>query len=296
MKRIAPLAGWLIFLLLADDALLMEHWEAALVALAALTLVPAGLRLSGIDDGPVYYATAAMFCVAYLQYPGIYAPLWALPYTLLAAWLAMRETAAIATPGKWRLEGWMRWVALVYWATGAVWALSFLAGWRPLDFDAVIVGLTAAHFHVAGFVLTVIACCLLEASVAPPVVRPVALATLLGMPMVAAGITLTKLGYPTGIESAAATGFAVLAFAVAVLQIKLAFQSHFSRPARILWLIGACCLIAGAALAALYALRFYYPSEWANIPFMKRWHGTLNTAGFGLLSLWGWETARGVDR
>lgn len=48
-------------------------------------------------------------------------------------------------------------------------------------------------------------------------------------------------------------------------------------PVKLLWAGGAICLLIGAILAGLYALRFVYPIEWLSIQNMKIWHGTLNT-------------------
>lgn len=75
-------------------------------------------------------------------------------------------------------------------AVGAAWLLTCRLGWMPLGFDALIVLLTAAHFHHAGFTLPLTAA-LLGRERPGPAVRLVCAGILLGVPLVAAGITCT---------------------------------------------------------------------------------------------------------
>ncbi|HRI61208.1 MAG TPA: YndJ family transporter, partial [Saprospiraceae bacterium] len=194
MKTFLPLAAWLLFLVFAGKEILLNHWEAALVVFAALALVPQGLELLQRPPTRWYWFAAAGLCVAYLFFPAKTAPLAALPYLLLSAWLTIQEAVNLLVFKKFQLRQWVRLAALAYWATGAVWAICFLADIRPLGFDPVIIGLTAAHFHVAGFVLAMAVYCLL-ANAYTMTNRALGWATLAGMPLVATGITLTKLGF-----------------------------------------------------------------------------------------------------
>jgi len=288
------MAGWLLFLLLAGHEFLLQHWEGALVVFAALALVPTGLQLLGVFPGYGYWFAAAGLAVGYLLYPHPSAVFFALPYLLLASWLLLQDVLNLLVFRKFTLNKVLRAVATGYWTTGAAWAMCWLAGIRPLGFDAVIVGLTAAHFHVAGFVLTVAVYCLF--SYQPDRVnRLLGGAALIGMPLVATGITLTQLGYSPWVEQVSAAFFAVFALGVLVQHLRLAVQSPIHAAARLAWAVGAVCLLAGAALASLYALRFSLPIYWVNIPNMKIWHGTLNAVGFGWLTLQGWKLSTPPD-
>lgn len=270
--------------------LVYSHWEAVLVMFAALFLVPKGLRILSLPPVPLYWIPATGLCVAYLFFPAPFAPLLGLPYLVVACWSAIREGVNLLVYRRFTLGEILRAVALAYWATGAAWALFFLAHIQPLGFDPTMVGLTAAHFHVAGFVLSTVIYALLLAQPGR-FTRVLGHAALLGMPLVALGITLTKWGVTSMVEGLSSLLFAGMALAVAGTQLRRFGQKNLPRLARGCWLGGAVCLLIGALLASLYALRFQWPLPWVNIPHLKVWHGTLNAVGFGWLSLHGWQLA-----
>ncbi len=271
--------------------LIYTHWEAVLVMFAALFLVPNGLHILGLPQTRWYRGWAAGLCTAYLLFPAAFAPLLALPYLLTAAWLTINAGLNLLIYKGFNIAALLRVFALAYWFTGAVWAICFLAGWQPLGFDPVIVGLTAAHFHVAGFVLSTVIYALLKTQPAA-LTRTLAILALLGMPLVALGITLTQWGFTPVVEGISAILFAGMALAVAVIQIGYFRRKDLPRRARWYWLGGAVCLLAGGLLASLYALRFQWPIAWINIHNLKIWHGSLNAIGFGWLSLQGWRLNR----
>lgn len=283
-----PIAIWGLFLLAVGRAFLLTHWEGALVVFAALTLVPLGLRLLGLPQRWPYTLAVMGLMAGYVLWPNPWAAFLALPYLLLAVWLLVNEVINLLVFKRFSWPDALRALALGYWATGAVWATCFLAGIGPLGFDATITGLTAAHFHVAGFVLTVaVRSLFLENPNGTG--RLLAAAALLGMPLVAAGITASQLGFSTRLEQVAGGFFAAFAVGVAARHAGLFFQKNrYPAVSRWCWAMAAVCLLLGAALAALYAMRFSIPLAWVNIPNMKIWHGTLNTLGFGWLTLLGW--------
>ncbi len=289
MTTFLPIIAWLLFLFLVVQEFLLTHWEGALVVFAALALVPTGLHLLGLPQGRWYWAVAAGLALGYGLYPAPIAVFFALPYFLLAAWLLIESTTNLLVYRVFSWENVLRTVALGYWATGAGWAMCFLAGIGPLGFDAVITGLTAAHFHVAGFVLAVAVRCIFQEK--PSAANHVlAWATLAGMPLVAAGITMTQLGFSPLLEQVSGGFFAAFAVGVAARQVALFFgKNRYPAAARWCWLAASGCLLVGAALASLYAMRFSFPLVWVNIPNMKIWHGTLNAVGFGWLTLQGWR-------
>ena len=278
---------WCIFLLLAGLPWLQSHWEGALVVFAALVLVPLGFELLKLPWQNIHWIAVFSLLLAYLLYPNPYAAILALPYLAFSAWTSLQFFIQVFSNPARSLGKVVECAALIYWTVGAVWSLCWLAQFAPLGFDATIVGLTAAHFHLAGFALTLIIA-LLYQSERSALNRILAWASLFGMPLVATGITLTKLGYSPVMEWIAGIGFAVMALGVVFQQLRLVFNANMPPTARWLWGAGALCLCAGATLASLYALRFVYPIDWVNIPNMKIWHGSLNTLGFAWASLSGW--------
>jgi YndJ-like protein len=271
---------------LSPVELFHERWECVLVMFAAIVLVPSGLRLLGVPSVNYVRWAAFALCGAYLlDAPGFYTTdLLMVPYLFFTFWLAIREALEGWMAGKRALLDTVRVFGLFYLATGAVWAFCFVAGLSPLGFDPVIVSLTAAHFHLAGFVLTTAVYCLLKTE-NTFVRRGLAYAALAGMPLVATGITVSKLGGPVWIEGLSGAFFAVFALVVAWQHL----QQKGSAAAKNYWRLAALCLMGGAVLASLYALRFQWPLAYINIPNMKLWHGTVNTVGFGWMVLLGWQ-------
>lgn len=286
-RSLSPVFLWIAITALCGTEFRQNQWEALLVMFAALELVPRGLRLLDLPQQDWYALAPVGLCAAYL-YPNFW--YLALPYWLWSVWLTLQSASELVFVKKSSLLGLVRVFAVGYWATGASFALMYLLDIQPLGFDPVIVSLTAAHFHVAGFVIAVIVYALLKTNPSPAHTA-LAWASLLGMPIVAAGITLSKLGYPTIIEQVAAIGFAVFALILLFQQAKSAFHAPYPPIARYAWMGATVCLLGGIALAGLYALRFQIPIDWVNIPNMKYWHGTLNTLGFAWLSLVAWNAA-----
>lgn len=287
MKAFFPVLVWLVWVMLLGPVFRQDQWECLLIMFAAIEVVPRGLRLLGLPQKEWYAVLASGFCAAYF-----FTGYWflALPYLLWAAWLTMREASEIIFLKKRQLLDFVRVFALGYWATGALFAVFYLADFSPLGFDPVIVSLTGAHFHVAGFALAVLVYSLIQVQ-STRITRALGWATLAGMPVVAAGITLSKLGFPTILEQISALGFVLFVLVFIWQQIALSFQSKYAKTARLLWLSGALCLLIGAVLAGIYALRFQIPMQWVSIPNMKIWHGTINTLGFAWLSLMAWTEA-----
>ena len=288
MNAFFPVLIWLAWVMLLGPVFRQNQWECLLIMFAAIELVPKGLRMLGLPQKEWYALLAAGLCAAYF-----FTGYWflALPYLLWAAWLTIREAGDIILLEKRQLLDVVRVFALGYWTIGALFAVFYLADFSPLGFDPVIVSLTGSHFHVAGFALTVLAYKLIQLR-PTGITRFLGWATLAGMPLVAAGITLTKLGFSAVLEQVSALGFGLFVLILIWQQIALSFRSEYSKATRLLWFGGAICLLFGVTLAGLYALRFQIPMQWVSIPNMKIWHGTLNALGFAWLSLLGWELTR----
>lgn len=283
LTLISPFAIWLLLMLFVGAEYRDTQWECLIVLFSALVLNPLAFRLLNTPPLNFYPLIVALFCAGYLFEQYWYL---SIPYLILAVWLTLREGVQVFVQPKVPLRDVVRVFALGYWATGAMFAVFYLAEYRPFGFDLVIVSLTAAHFHVAGFALATLMFCLLQWRLGL-VPRVLGWATLFGMPLVAVGITLTQLGFPSLIEELSAMAFVVFVGVFVSSQLRCAFDQQFSSQSRWLLLGGAACLILGGVLAALYALRFQIPIQWVNIPNMKIWHGTLNSLGFAWLSLLG---------
>ncbi|HLP94515.1 MAG TPA: YndJ family transporter [Saprospiraceae bacterium] len=277
-------AGWFLLLWWLWPANLFLRWESLLIALAAVELVPWCLVLLR-QTVPGWFPLLSIPFALTLTLDG---PWWlVLPYLGAAIGYTWRSFVAHLSQPQRPLSGWVQIFALGYWATAALWALMHMVHFQPFGFDPVIVTLTAAHFHLAGLVLStlVFANLMLHNR---PITRWLGMLSLAGMPLVALGITLTRLGYAPIIEQGAALFFIGYALLFIWHQTSMAFQANLPARVRTGWLLGAGSLVAGMLLATLYALRFQIPLEWINIPNLKYWHGTLNTLGFGFCSLLGW--------
>jgi hypothetical protein len=293
MKQPIFLAGfltWLLVIFIGNTSLWETRWECALVSFATFLIVPQGLGLliptflERKNEQIFLYVSSVLLAVGYVAY-GFYTNIgwFSLPYLGFTAWLFLREAIIFLEEKAFSSEKVVALFALGYLVTGALWASGFLFRVNPIGFDAVIVSLTAAHFHLAGFTLTVIIQQLL--SFYTGFWQKILITTALtGMALVALGITLTKLQMGIAIEWIGSLLFALFALMVAFLQGRIAVIKG-----NIALLFSAICLFFGISLAILYAFRFVYPISWVTIPNMKVWHGTLNTVGFGFFGVWGWH-------
>lgn len=178
--------------------------------------------------------------------------------------------------------------ARVFPAIGAAWLVAHRANWTPFGFDPLIVLLTAAHFHHAGFTLPLIAG--LNARAQPGCwTRFSCVAILIGVPLVAAGITCTHFGVLAFVEPFGVSILVLGALSVAISQMRLACQSELHTSHRLLHAISGLSLLAAMFLALGFGLRHLLP--WAALTMPQMWliHGSLNTFGFGLCGLLGWR-------
>src|SRR5262249_57862872 len=106
---------------------------------------------------------------------------------------------------------------------------------------------------------------------------------LLGVPLVAAGITLSQFGV-RWIECMAAWIFSGACIWLAVEQLRLALAVRHALP-RGLLLLSSLSLIAAMSLALLYAIGNCLQLDWLDIPFSLRWHGPIQVFGFRLPAL-----------
>jgi len=280
------------FVFLFGQHLIYRNWEAILVIVSAIILVPIGLEL--IFEKEKYRRFENLILLsAFLLLPAYSLPelefskILCLPYLLVTIWLSVDYVFLFFKNEKYKsLENWLPIFALGYLTVGAGWIFLFLFNIRPFDFSPTIVGLTAAHFHLAGFVLTVHVWKLIQQKT----IRRKAflsIAPLLGMPIVAAGITLSKLGFDYKIEMFGSLFFVGFVLVMIWEQIRFALTQKGLR--KTLFLISAGSLLFTMILASFYAIRVVFPHEFFTIRNMKIWHGTINVLGFGLAALLGWK-------
>lgn len=269
-------------------------WPRALVAFAALVIVPLGLALDGRrGPGPAVLlaAAAALAVSARVEAGGIAG-------TLAVPWLAATVSLAL---GEVR-DAWARrgsgntWgddaarAARLFLPIGAMWAFADRLGWAPFGFDASTVILTAAHFHYAGFALPLAAS---SAARARPSTRGdlACAGVIAGVPLVALGISATHAGLGAALETGAVALLAASALGVATLHAASARDARLPLLARALLSLAAGALGLGTTLALLYGLRALVPGVAFELDFMWTTHGSIQAFGFALPAMLGWWVA-----
>lgn len=279
-------------------------WAENLLLLAPLVVVPLGLRVIGNSQGADTTLRAGLWRVTVLlQLPAAILLLiaFALPVGMGAAgcalpWLAW--TGLLALCGLYRLKagGFKQTgelsidAAMIYLVVGSGWLVLSRYGARPLEFEDVIVLLTAIHFHYAGFALPLLTG-LVGRVLKGTTATSAAWGVIAGVPLVAAGITATQLKFSPFLEVLAAWVTAVAGLLTAWLHLRLSLFAQQPAFVRTLWLVSAGSLAAGMVLAALYGCRHYGGVPGLDIPWMRALHGSADALGFALVGLlaWNWE-------
>ena len=229
--------------------------------------------------------TALCLIAAFLLPAGTTAAALATPwllFTMLVAGIGLLRLRA----GRWRpLEELCLSAGLIFLAIGGAWTLASRWGLRPLDFKDVIVLLTGVHFHYAGFVLPLLAG-FAGRRLRTPASRVAAVGVVVGVPLVALGITVgERLPW---VQLTAAWTLAAACLLVALLQFGLALDRQLILR-RLPFVVSGALLAAGMSLAATYALGEYLNTHWLTIETMIPWHGLMNSLGFALPGLAGWH-------
>lgn len=276
-------------------------WDHQLLLAGPLVAVPLGLGLVGArtERGPAgtFWRSAVVLQLpaAFLLAGSLSVDAGALAGTLATPWLLVTALIALVGISRWVARGWQPVhefaidAGLAFCAVGGVWTVLARSGIQPLDFSPIIVVLTAAHFHFAGFALPIVAGVVgrqaTPAAAAPHRWASVGIVT--SVPLVAAGITFSPL-----LEWLAAWLLVPSAVTIAILQVAMARRGEW---AWFLLLASSLCLLGGMVLAAVYALAEFLEQVWIDIPTMVRWHGSLNALGFACLGLIG-HTVSGAGR
>lgn len=271
-------------------------WVYVLLTFAAIFLMPLGESLL-IAKGVLPEQLVTPFIVllflilALMQTPSLNAAFYTTP------WMARRIILTIQALWRWNQHRSLvpadlcLLAAATFPAVGAAWLVAFCAGWMPFGFDALIVLLTAAHFHHAGFTLPLIAGLISRE-------RPgrwaswSCIAVLAGVPLVAAGITCTHFGRLPWVEPLGVTLLVLGALGVAISQMRLGFAGAAPSWPSSAFVISGMSLLVAMLLALGFGLRHFMPSLALPMPEMWAIHGSLNAFGFGLFGLLAWRTIR----
>jgi hypothetical protein len=292
-RVLGHVGSWLLACMMWARSGYDHQWVFVLLTFAAFFLMPIGDALLAdkrvLPERQVTPFFILLFLIlALLQTPSLNAALYSTPWLLIRTILAMQAL--------WR---WNKHRSLVpanlcllaaatFPAVGAAWLVAFCAGWMPFGFDALIVLLTAAHFHHAGFTLPLIAGLMARD-------RPgrwtsgTCIAVLAGVPLVAAGITCTHFGWLPWVEPLGVTLLVLGAVGVALSQIRLGLESAPSGWPRMAFLFSGTSLLIAMLLAFGFGLRYLFPSLALPMPQMWAIHGSLNAFGFGLFGLLAWR-------
>lgn len=265
---------------------------------APLVVVPLGFALlarwnppaekwTALDRASQFQAPAAFLVIAsFLLESNLGAALLTIPWFATGAFAALHGVAYLRRRGA-RFESLVVFSASAYLFIGASWLFASRAGWNPAGFQEPIVLLTAVHFHYSGFAAVLItgtlaARCAQDSRLMLPA-RVVCIGTILAMPLISAGFVLSL---PFKVVSVFFLALCLGGAALLTLWISHDLRVHAARM-RLRFSSGA--VLAGMALAALYAAGEYTRNPVIDLHEMAIAHGTLNALGFSFCGLWGWN-------
>src|SRR5262249_32268023 len=151
---------------------------------------------------------------------GLLAGILSLPWLIVTMIISLSGLLRIYRRGMWPLEDLSIDAGKSYLVIGGLWAALSRLGVRPINFEPVIVLLTAIHFHYAGFLLPLMTG-LGGRELKTKFSRVAMLGVILGVPMTAVGITLSQLRISHAPEMSAAVITAIAGSMTAALHFKL---------------------------------------------------------------------------
>ena len=184
---------------------------------------------------------------------------------------------------------------LVFLPVGGVWFILSRLGIQPLGFGDTIVLLTAVHFHFAGFAAPILAGLAGRTiglnKLARKLFQIAVLCIIMGVPLVAAGITVSPLLALLG-----AVTISSGLFFLAITVVGWVLPSVESLTARILLVISSASSSSAMLLASVYAYSIFSKRLIVDIPQMAMTHGIVNSFGFALCGLTAWLFVKPVSR
>ena len=293
MKNYIPtIIGFFIWVLMVFKWLPFSFFTISYVQLlflaAPLFLVPLSWQLSSITTNIQYLglASSILLVSSFFFEQGIYAALLALPWLILLAFIALSELRNWPKNKMINLPALSYIAAFIYLPIGAAWAVSDRLGFQPMAFSSTIVLLTAVHFHYAGFIVPLLGSWIGE-HFPNKITKPMLIAIISGVPLVAIGITTSQFGLAPWIEILAVVVMAGGGMLLALSHIALAWKNR-QEIYGVFWGVGGFALLGGMTLAFLYGMRYIFVIPFLSIPWMYAVHGTLNAIGFALPTLIGW--------
>lgn len=278
----------------------------ALFLFSPLVLVPRLLAvLRAISNGVgrkilttvqvLYLPSVLLLAVAYLRDPHPLAAAMAVPWGATTLLLAAWGVSAIIRSRNWRRpDRWCIGAGAVYGLVGGGWALFDRLGYAPLGFDPLIVLLTAMHFHHVGLVVPAVAGLAAE-RFARPAGYIAGLGVVLGVPLVAGGITVTHTTGNPILEAAAVTVMTGGLLGLAYVLFALVGDVRVPSFSRFTFMIASLACATGAILALLYGLRAYVVIPSLTVATMAKTHGLVNAFLFELPAVAGWMRWLGQD-
>jgi len=290
------LAAWIVITLVWWQPHLDEpRWIMPLLFFAALFLMPfshalqRGTSAATTRDTQVEVFCAFMLVLSFAQDEVLWAVVLTLPWLVWRVWWAVGSVQTLRH-AQWTVGDLASASAGVFPVIGALWLTLHQTNWPLFGFDPLIVMLTAAHFHHAGFTLPLMAG--LNAKARPGCwTRFSCVAILLGVPLVAIGITCMHFGMLPFVEPFGVTVLVLGALGVAVSQIQRGLEKESGRLVRLGFVVSGVSLLAAMLLALGFGLRYVLPNLALTMPQMWAIHGTLNVFGFGLCGILAWRGA-----
>lgn len=280
---------WLGFSFISfPDTTFSLSYVQILILAAPLWLIPLTWQLLDTPDWVDYVGVSAsiILAIAFVLEPSVLAAILVLPWLILSTALAFEKLLDWRVAKSFEVTHLCQLAAYLYLPVGAAWAFADRLGFRPLDFDATIVLLTVAHFHYAGFLLPTIVAFALK-NISTKWRKLIGWSVILGIPLVAIGITTSHLDLPYWIEIMAVTVMVFGGFTTGLLHCFLGIKNRNSTYGQ-LWFLGGITLMIGMTLAFCYGWRHVYLIPALSVPWMYAVHGTLNAMGFALPAVLGW--------
>lgn len=306
-----PLAGWLFLVGTRAFALLGE----ALVAFAIVAVVPMGVAVAAdeSDDSVRAFAKRAATALAPLGLAAFLFPPGPTAAALAGAWLLATCVVALAGVRRaWKRRGGpIEEIAIdvghLYLPVGGAWLFASRAGISPMGFREPIVLYTAAHFHFAGFAAPTIVGLVGRELGAGGALGPVArlfyrlaaVVVMAGVPLVAAGITLShSLEMPSSVLLG--SGMLVLAVFLWLAALRRLFVATAApgtsardvairRATSVLLFVAGIALLGSMGLAVAFTLTGSAGREGSpglvSFDTMVTYHGVANAFGFAAASL-----------
>jgi hypothetical protein len=300
LEPTAPLSIWLKITVIALVSVAISAqpthptWAISMILVGASLLVPLGFQQLTLRSSAfksrfnseyfiyfTHFISTILLSISFIVKQGWGAGLLALPYALWCVFITLKilkldfKIAYLTTLSAWG-----------FLTNASIWCFFDRLDFQPWHFSPWIVLLTGAHFHYAGFGLTLSLALFLVEKPDDIVFKNCSRAVLGGVIFTALGITTTQLGFTHLIETSASVWMAIAAFSVGIAVLLRGVREM--KIVKILWISSGLCLMAGMILALGYALRNIIFIEWLNMPHMQAVHGTLNALGFGTLMIVGW--------